>query len=210
MTKTLVGVAKDFEILESRDLSRGFFRFEELSLRHQRFDGGQSRVLSRERMHIGSTVIVLPYDWRRDEVLLIEQFRPGACGWERGPWMIECVAGMLDVSEEPMVAAKRELNEEAGLIPHQIEAIGCYAPNPAVTTEYANMFIADCDLSDAGGIHGLVDEDEDIKSYAIKADEAFGWIDDGSIICANALLPLRWLQVHRPALKKRWQKAASV
>lgn len=203
------GTQLDFEILESRELSRGFFRFEELHLRHRRFDGGVSRVLSRELLHIGGTVIVLPYDCQRDEVLLIEQFRAGGAEMTSGPWMIECVAGLLGADEVPIEAALRELQEETGLQASRLEEIGHYAPNPAVTTEFANMFVADAMLEGVGGVHGLVEEDEDIRSFVVKAEQAFAWIDEGRVICANALMPLRWLQVHRNELRERWQKAAA-
>ena len=199
----------DIDLIESRELSRGFFRFEERQLRHRRFDGAMSTKISREVLHIGSTVIVLPYDWRRDEVLLIEQFRAGGMEMAGGPWIIECVAGMLGTGEDPAHAAKRELFEESGVRARFVEPIGRYAPNPAVTTEYANMFIAGADLVGAGGVHGLAEEGEDIKSHVLKADEAFRWLDEGRILAANCQLPLRWLQVHRDSLRQRWQKAAA-
>lgn len=197
-----------YEVGERLELANGFFKFEEITLKHRRFDGTWSRLLKREQLHIGGTVIILPYDWQRDEVLLIEQFRCGGMETSGGPWIIECVAGLLKPDEDLALAASRELTEESGLTPRRLEKIGVYMPNPAVTTEYATMFVADADLVDGGGIFGLVEEDEDIRTLVLPAAEAFDWIAQGQIICANALIPLRWLQVHREALRDRWQKAA--
>ncbi|HEX6102287.1 MAG TPA: gamma-glutamylcyclotransferase, partial [Alphaproteobacteria bacterium] len=53
----------------------GIFALEEHSLRHRRFDGSWSPEVERTVLSIGDAVTVLPYDPRRDRVLLIEQFR---------------------------------------------------------------------------------------------------------------------------------------
>ena len=57
---------------------------------------------------------VLPYDPRRDEVVLIRQFRAGAYVAGRHPWTWEIVAGIIEDGESPEDLVRREAVEEAG------------------------------------------------------------------------------------------------
>ena len=59
--------------------------------------------------------MVLPYDPRTDELVVLEQFRVGAMNNQQGPWLFEFVAGMFDADESAEEVATRELYEEAGL-----------------------------------------------------------------------------------------------
>lgn len=199
--------ADDIDILERRVGYDGFFKLDELRLRHRRFDGGMSDVLTRERFHIGRAVCILPFDPVRNQVLLIEQFRVGALDHPTGPWLLETVAGLLGKDEQPADAARRELLEEAGVDCDQIEPIGQYQGSPGAVNELVSMFVARADLGDAGGVHGLAHEHEDIKSHVMPVADAFALLDEGRVTAVTALLPLRWLQVHHNALRQRWQMA---
>jgi len=201
-------VDRDVEIVRRETVYRGFFDLDVLQLRHRRFDGGMSAPLRRELFKIDDAVCVLPYDPERDAVVLIEQFRVGALDHPRGPWLLECVAGLMDEGETAEGTARREIVEETGLRPRRIEKIGTYAATPGAVTEHVTCFVAQVDAREAGGVHGLASEHEDIKTHLVDAGEAFGWIDEGRITAVNALVPLRWLQVHRHDLRRRWQSAA--
>ena len=61
----------DVEVLETSVGYSGFFRLDVHRLRHRHFDGRMSEVITREVLDRGNAVAVLPYDPRRDEVLLI-------------------------------------------------------------------------------------------------------------------------------------------
>lgn len=66
-----------------------YFALEEHRVRHRRFDGTMSDALERAVFTSGDAVVVLPYDPRRDRVLLIQQFRAGP--WARQdprPWCL--------------------------------------------------------------------------------------------------------------------------
>ena len=67
----------------------GFFRLNGYRLRHSLYAGGMSRELVRERVERLRAVAVLPYDPRRDQVVLIEQFRIGALEQGGGAWLLE-------------------------------------------------------------------------------------------------------------------------
>ena len=198
--------ADDVEIIERRSAYRGFFGLDVMRLRHRRFDGRWSRELVRELFDIREAVCVLPYDPTTDRVVLIEQFRVGALNHETGPWLLECVAGLRDPGEAPIETAKREVVEETGLEPGRIEAIGTYVASPGAVSERATMYVAEVDSTGAGGVHGLDHEGEDIRTHVVDADEAFRLIDEGRIVAANALLPLRWLEGRRDGLRERWRR----
>lgn len=192
------------EIVERKLAYRGFFDFEVLKLRHRRFDGAMSGIVSREVLNVPEAAAVLPYDPVSDKVVLIEQLRTGSLRHPEGPWLLESVAGLLEPGETPEATARREIVEEAGVEAMRIEQIGVYIASPGAVTERSTMFVAQIDSRKAGGVHGVEGETEDIQSHVIARETAFAWLEEGRIVAANAVIPLRWLQVHGPALRRRW------
>ena len=83
----------DVEILQRDTLYQGIFRMVRFHLRHEKFNGEWSELITREVMERKSAAAILPYDPLLDHVILIEQFRPGASNPE-GPWLMEIVAGI--------------------------------------------------------------------------------------------------------------------
>ena len=114
----------DVKVVERATPFQGYFRLDHYRLKHRLFEGGWSGEMSREVFERGHAVAVLPYDPDRDEVVLIEQFRPGAYAalaseWfddGASPWLVECVAGIIDKGENPDDVARRELIEEPGVL----------------------------------------------------------------------------------------------
>ena len=94
------------------DLTRAyadFFAVEEYHLSFRRFDGGHSPVVKRAAFVATDASILLPYDPRRDAVLVIEQFRAGPFArGDAAPWLLEPVAGRIDPGETPEGAARRD------------------------------------------------------------------------------------------------------
>ncbi len=196
--------AREVEIVRSRDGYRGFFRYEVADLKHRRFDGEMSPVITREILHIPGAAAVLPYDPVTDSVVLIEQFRAGCMRHPTGAWLLEVVAGLVGPGESALETARRELVEEAGLEARRIEQVATYVASPGAVTERSTVFIAEVDASGAGGVHGLAHEAEDIRSFVVPLQTAFDWLESGRILAANAIIPLRWLQVHYAELRRRW------
>lgn len=173
----------------------GFFGVEIAHLTHRRFDGGMSPVLRREAFVIGDAVTVLPYDPKRDRVLLIEQMRVGPLG--RGdplPWQIEAIAGRIDPGETPEDSARREAMEEAGLSLGRLEKVGEYYPSPGAVTEYLYSYIAICDLPDGiAGLFGATDEAEDIRGFLLSRVDLMAALARGEIGNAPLMLSALWL-----------------
>jgi ADP-ribose pyrophosphatase len=66
------------------------------------------------------------------------------------------------------------------------------------------VFIGRVDAAGAGGIHGLVDEGEDIKVQAVDFDTALAGLGGGRIHAASTVVALQWLALHRAELTERW------
>lgn len=178
-----------------------YFRLDEFHVSHELFAGGNSPVFTREIFERGSVVAVLPYDPQRNKVVLIEQFRAGALDDSEGPWLIECVAGVIEEGESEEEVARRECVEEAGCNIERLEPISHYYVSPGGTSEYCSLFCGLVDSNGVGGIHGLPHEHEDIRVIVVDAAEAFGWVHDGRIRSSATIIALQWLELNQDRLR---------
>lgn len=191
-----------FQIDARQPLYQGFYRMDQLTLQHQRFQGG-NLTITRELMDRHDAVCVLLVDLAKNTTVLIEQFRVGAIK-ENNPWLLELVAGLIDKDEQPEEVARREAQEEAGVTLKRMKAITRYLPSPGGTNESIHLFVAEVDSSSAAGIHGLDEEGEDIRVHTVALEEAFAWVRDGTINNAAAIIALQWLQLNLGDLKSDW------
>jgi nudix-type nucleoside diphosphatase (YffH/AdpP family) len=198
--------------VESLGLDRPYARYfgvEDHRLRFRRFAGGLSDPVQRSAFVSGDAVTVLPYDPRRDAVLLIEQWRVGP--WARGdqvPWTLEAVAGRRDMAESAEATARREAVEEAGLVLGRIECCAAYYPSPGILSEFITSFVGEADLAAAGGLHGLAGEQEDIRALVVPLATALAGIGTGEINNAPLVLSLLWLARERERLRAAWAAPA--
>ena len=188
---------RDWTIESRETLHEGFYRVDRLRLRHELHGGGRSGVLEREQFVRGNVVGVLPYDPESDSVLLVEQFRPGAIHQSPDPWMWEIVAGMIDPGETPEAAARREAREETGLQIARLEPISRYLTSPGAGPEEVFVFLGECDLSDAGGLHGLAEEGEDILARVVDAERAIGMLGSREVRNGLSIIALQWFALRR-------------
>lgn len=192
-----------WETLAHKILYQGFFRLDQYTIRYDRFDGG-SNTVTREVFERGDAVAVLPYDPVRDEVVLVEQFRPGAARHPGNPWLIELIAGMLGSSQTPEQAVRREALEEADCELADIFPVYRYLVSPGGTTEATTLFIGRADTASLGGLHGLHEEHEDIKVHVLSADRALELLHTARIENAVTIIGLQWLALNRTSLRQRW------
>lgn len=197
-------VRKSVSVSEQTIAYSNFFTVEEVSLRHDLFSGGRSEEIARAVFMTADAVTVLPYDPKRDEVLLIEQFR--AAMLLRGdprPWAIEAIAGRIDPGETPEETANREAAEEAGLSLGRLHEVGRYYSAPGSNTEYLISYIAECDLAKTDeSLGGLAAEHEDIRSIIVPFDEFDDALRTGKIDIGPLLISGLWLQRERERLRQ--------
>jgi ADP-ribose pyrophosphatase len=139
-----------------------------------------------------------------DRVALVRQWRLPA-----DAALLEIPAGGLDVAddgvkEEPLVAAKRELEEETGLRATTWRKLGAFYSAPGFTDELMHLFLA-TNLSPAAADGRLgPDEDERLILEWRPWPEAVAAVERGEIRDAKSIVGLFWLERLRrdPAASK--------
>lgn len=109
--------------------------------------------------HPGAVVVLAVDD--EDRVLVLRQYRHPA-----GLRFVELPAGLLDEpGEEPLVAARRELQEEAGLAAAEWEHLSTVHNSPGISDERVEIYLAR-GLSEADrGDFELVHEEGDMTVH---------------------------------------------
>jgi len=183
---------------------QGYFRIGEYRFRHTLFQGGVSPEIKREVFERGHAAAVLPYDPALDRVVLIRQFRPGAYAAGRHPWLWETVAGIIEEGETAADVVRREAQEEAALEISELIPIHSYIGSPGGSSETTTTFCGRVDSRDAGGVHGLPGEGEDILVRTFTLEEAKALMAKGELGSATGILTLQWLLLNRDAVRAKW------
>lgn len=194
----------DVDVQAVKTVFQGYFRVDQYQLRHRTFAGGWTGPVTREIFERGHAVAVLPYDPVLDRVVLLEQFRPGALAAGRAPWLVEIVAGIMEPGEIPEEVAHRETHEECGGVIQDMIPMVDVLVTPGGSSETIKLFCAKVDSSTISGVHGLADENEDIRVFTLSFDEALHWAKSGKIANSVAVLALFWLGLECQNLRARW------
>jgi ADP-ribose pyrophosphatase len=197
-------MSENFEIIEKSLRYKGFFEIVRYRLRHRLFAGGWSGEIQREVFERGHAVAVLPYDPSADAVVLIEQFRIGAVVAGFAPWQTEIVAGIVEEGEAPEDVARRETEEEAGASVGALIPICRYLVSPGGASESVALYCGRVDSRNLGGIHGLPEENEDIRVDVRPFAQAMVELNAGRITNAVSIIALQWLALHREELRRSW------
>ncbi len=192
---------KDIEIETCESVYDGYFKLLKFHFRHRCFAGGWSPVISRELFERGHAVAVLPYDPKRDQIILIEQIRVGAMAADLSPWQFEIVAGMIENNEAPESVAVRETKEEAGLNIEKLVPISRYLSSSGACSETIQLYLGIVDANLGEGIHGLIEENEDILVHRVSRETAMQWLKEGKIENAASIIALQWLGLNLESVK---------
>jgi ADP-ribose pyrophosphatase len=214
MTKSRPAVAavthRDVEVTGAEIAFEGFLRMEVLQFRHRLFSGEWSDLRSYDVLRRGPAAAIVLYDPDRDMVVLVEQFRLPALLAGSSPWQIEAAAGLIDSGEAPVAVAIRETREETGLaLIGEPIPIQRYLPSSGGSDESVFLFCGRVDSAAAAGVHGLVEEHEDIRVVVKPWAEIEAMLDAGTIESGHTLIALYWLSRHRERLQRLWAPAAS-
>ena len=120
--------------------------------------------------HHGGACIVALTD--ADEIYLVRQFR-----YALGQELWELPAGKLEKGEDPFAAAKRELEEECGLVARHFTDLGEFYPTVGYCSEIIYTWLA-TGLSPCP-MH--LDEDEFLTPEKLPFDQALAMVLDGRI-----------------------------
>lgn len=210
MTKPLPEFgAQDLEVVQRTSGYRGFFAIDEVIVKHRLYAGGWSPPFSRELFLRNPAAGVLLYDPERDQLVLVEQFRIGALldAANKGvsPWLLEVVAGIMAPEESAEALSRREAKEEAGCDILDLVHISDYYSSPGGSNEHISLYCGRVDASSAGGIHGLEEENEDIRALVLSFDEAWQALQEGRMNNAMAIIAMQWLYINKHSLRQRWR-----
>ena len=188
-----------------KKISEGYLEIRRYQISHEKYDGNQTPILCREVMDRGSVGAVIPFDPIRQEVILIEQFRIGAwaASWPQ-PWLLECVAGVIEDGETAEELVCREAQEEAGCEILQLEPIARYFSTPGACTELVSLFCGRVDSTGLGGIYGLETEHEDIFATVWSLQDALSALRNGAICNSMTLIALQWLADQHGRITEEW------
>lgn len=123
-------------------------------------------------------VVVIDND---DNILLVNQYRQPV-----GKELLEIPAGGIDPGESPEDAVRRELREETGFAPGNIERLGGFYSTPGYCTEYLYLYLA-TDLT----YSPLKAEDtEGISVMRVPASQVSSLITSGRICDSKSIAGL--------------------
>jgi ADP-ribose pyrophosphatase len=137
--------------------------------------------------HPGSVVLIpMTSDGK---VILVRQYRAPL-----GRWAWELPAGSLKRGEDVQKAARRECQEEIGLIPGQVEKLGSFFPTPGYCDEEMNFFrVSDLREPRDDDDAAEPDEDEDIETNEFSLEELKSMVRSGEIIDLKTVAALSML-----------------
>jgi 8-oxo-dGTP pyrophosphatase MutT (NUDIX family) len=126
-----------------------------------------------------NTVAVTP----EGRMILVEQFRYGTEALS-----LEVPGGVMDLGEDPIEAAERELGEETGFVGKRARLLGSVRPNPAIQSNQCHIVL----IEEAEQLVATDwDENEELRLVMPTVDEVYGMAHAGRITHAltlNALL----------------------
>ncbi|OBT08001.1 ADP-ribose pyrophosphatase [Vibrio sp. UCD-FRSSP16_10] len=130
--------------------------------------------------HPGAVVILA--QTTSGNVLLLNQYRPSLKSW-----FLEIPAGTLELNEDPLQAAKRELEEETGYSAKTWHSLGTLTPMAGFCDEVQHLYFAQ-DLSLTQSL--AADSDEVIEVTEISIDELLLGIQTDQITDAKTISTL--------------------
>lgn len=115
------------------------------------------------------------------KILLVKQYRK-----PYDEMLYEIPAGKLEKNENPETTIIRELKEEAGIIPMNLEKIGVIYPSPGYTNEVIHLFYVDLYEK----CPSEPDKDEIIELVALSVPQVFDMMETGIIADAKTIISL--------------------
>ena len=134
--------------------------------------------------HPGAVAVIAVTD--AGKLVLVEQYRKSL---ERS--IIEIPAGKLEPGEEPIVTARRELEEETGYGAQSFTFLQAFATSPGFADEIIHLFVAK-ELYKIENKADL-DEDEFVDLLEVSLEEAGQMVADERIFDAKTAFAVLWL-----------------
>lgn len=193
----------DVRVLEKRRVFDNIFKIDEAVVEYRTHDGtwsGPTRHLTFER---GDSVAALLVVRETRKLLLVRQFRYPT--YENGPgWLDEIVAGGLGEHESAAEAMAREIREETGYEPLELEHVVTFYASPGGTSERILLFHGEVSRTETGAESaGLGVGDEDIELVEKDEDTLWNEFTRGELQDGKTILALLWYRLEGGGLERR-------
>jgi ADP-ribose pyrophosphatase len=195
--------AVEVELTGPENRGGGIYRYERYGVK---LDGA---TLERDAVRIGRVVVILPIDLDRDEIVLIRQFRLGAhLAIGKGD-LVEVPAGRVERGEDIADAARRECQEETGIVPQVLVPLFDLMPSGGSSDEHMFFFLGVVDSSKVPAHAGAAHEQEDTRPLCVSIERALEALKAGELHYGAAVLALQWLALNRGRLREIAQAGAA-
>lgn len=176
---------------EKKLSSQTIFEGKVITVTHDTVELENGKTAMREMVHHhGGACIAALND--KGEIYLIKQFR-----YPFGKELWEIPAGKLEKDEDPLCAAKRELEEEVGVRADNFIDLGEIYPTVGYCTEIIYSYAA----TGLTKTHTHFDEDEFITSIPVKFEKAVDMVLSGEIKDAKTVAAVLKLDAMRKSGK---------
>lgn len=118
-----------------------------------------------------------------DSIYMVRQYRIAI-----DSYTLEIPAGLVDANEVPIDAARRELQEEIGYYPEDIEYLFDMHSSPGFTNDKLSLFLA----KDLKKSKLEADDDEFLEVASYKVKDLYRMIENGEITDAKTIIGIMY------------------
>lgn len=153
-----------------------------LSLRVETVEMPDKKYSKREIVDHVKGVGIIAFDGE-DSIYLVRQYRKAI-----DEFTLEIPAGLVEVNEKPIETAKRELQEEIGYKPLDIEYLFDMHASPGFTNDKLSFFLAK-NLEES---KLELDEDEFLEKKSYKIEDVYNMVINGEITDAKTIIAVMY------------------
>lgn len=153
-----------------------------LSLRVETVEMPDKKYSKREIVDHVKGVGIIAFDGE-DSIYLVRQYRKAI-----DEFTLEIPAGLVEVNEKPIETAKRELQEEIGYKPLDIEYLFDMHASPGFTNDKLSFFLAE-NLEES---KLELDEDEFLEKKSYKIEDVYNMVINGEITDAKTIIAVMY------------------
>jgi ADP-ribose pyrophosphatase len=165
----------NFKIIKSNTVFRG--KVFEVKVDEIEYNGSGNKAERQIAIHPGGAVVIAKKD--NGKIILVSQFR-----YPHKEIILELPAGKLEVGEDPLHCAKRELEEETGYTSKNISKLGKIYTTPGFCSETLHIFMAENLIE---GNHAREEGEEDMLLIELTIPEIEKKIRSGEIVDAKTI-----------------------
>lgn len=164
----------NYKVTKSENIFKGIVFDVKLDILE--YDSGNAG--RREVIHHNGGAVILPIT-NEGKLVLIKQFR-----YPLQEVLIEAPAGKLEIGEDPLTCATRELTEETGYTTNNITRLGKISTTPGFCDEILYLYLAQ-DLT--AGKHNREEGEYGMEVFEYTMSEVDAMIKNGKIIDSKTI-----------------------